>query len=767
MMTTDDQDLKKTLRVLIDAARNHLKVQAESRELALSYYDGKMTDVDGKNADKDRTTSKVVSMDVRSTVRKLMPAVMRTMFASDRMVEYVPQGPEDLPNAEAATAYVNKVLMSRCGARNAVHDAIFDAMVVKTGILHAHVVKERRTTVCDYSYKSQEFLEKAAQMGEVTDVEQEPDGTASFSLVKREVKTEVRMEAIPREQFLIHPDADDVASSPIVGHVQFVTRSDLVAMGYDRSLVYRANQFIQRGDDEFTAAAERRGDDFDGDRADDEMNRSQEAILTYFVYVKVDLDDDGISELYKFVLVEGTLDEDEGELDPARRDSNDYLMLEQELVNEAPYFPVVLEREAHSFEGHSLAEEAMETQRINTALLRETLNNLYAVNSPQMVVDVTKVEDPESLYNREFDVPITVRNAMKVGDIIQWSQVPFVADQNLPIMEHLSKTLKEATGVTDASGGADPNKMEHMAATTASILSDAALAQSEMMIRTLKSGGIREAFKYLYKLVINHVPDQEAMMVDGSSVTFTPSAWPVEMDCVVNTGLGTGARERELNNLMLIMEQMKGLGEMGFTLFMNEQSMFRYLTKVVETIGYTDVNQFFHSPTEEEVQNWKNQLPPEVQLKQMEIQAEAEANNQELQAKAQMDQMELQHKAQMDQMKAEMDSALENAKAEAQIMIERAQAQADILVEQNKTQSQWQIDQLKEANKAQIENMKVENANELKAMELMFNERMRDREMAHELAMKKLELKAQREENQKDRESDSDGGKDGKAADKT
>ena len=765
-MATDDDNLQKVLRDLVDKCKSHLNAQAEGRQLALSYYDGKMTDVDPQDSEQDRTTSKVVSMDVRSTVRKLMPAVMRTLFASDRMVEYVPQGPEDVQNAESATAYVNKVLMNRCGARDAIYDAVFDAMVVKTGILHACVVKERRTVVCDYSSQAPEFLEQASQMGEVTDVEQDPDGTVSFSLVKREAKAEVRMEAIPREQFLIHPDADDVPSSPIVGHVQYTTRSDLVAMGYDKDLVYRANLYENRADDEFSDRYERRGDDYGSEDGNDDMNRSQETVLTYFAYVKVDLDGDGISELYKFVMVEGSLDDDYEE-DVSRRGSTDYIILERELVNEAPYFPVVVEREAHSFEGHSLAEEAMEVQRINTALLRETLNNIYAVNSPQLFVDESKVEDTEALYNRQFNVPVLVRNSAKVPDIMQFSEVPYVGDKNLMVMEHLNKTLKEATGVTDASGGADPNKMEHMAATTASILSDAALAQSEMMIRTLKMGGIRDAFRYLYRLVINHVGQEEVLMVDGNAMTFSPSAWPADMDCVVNTGLGTGAREREINNLMMVMEQMKLLGEMGFSLFMNEQSMFRYLSKMVEAIGYTDVNQFFHMPSPEEVDAWKQELPMEIQLEQMKMQGQAQMKEQELQAKAQMDRMELEHKAQMDAVKAEMDAKLKQSEADSKIAIEHAQMQADLAVDAAKTQNEFQLEMLKEQHQMGIENMKLEMAREIESMKLMFEERMEEMKMRHELAMKKMELELQREEAQKDRESQEKMAKEGNASKET
>ena len=54
--------------------------------------------------------SQVVSMDVRDTVQAIMPSIMRVFFGSSNVVEYAPNGPEDVANAEQATDYVNYCL---------------------------------------------------------------------------------------------------------------------------------------------------------------------------------------------------------------------------------------------------------------------------------------------------------------------------------------------------------------------------------------------------------------------------------------------------------------------------------------------------------------------------------------------------------------------------------------------------------------------------------------------------------------------------------
>jgi hypothetical protein len=72
-----------------------------NRALATEYYYGLPfgNEEDGR--------SQVVSMDVRDTVQGILPSLMRIFFGPERVVEFAPQGPEDIASAEQATDYVD------------------------------------------------------------------------------------------------------------------------------------------------------------------------------------------------------------------------------------------------------------------------------------------------------------------------------------------------------------------------------------------------------------------------------------------------------------------------------------------------------------------------------------------------------------------------------------------------------------------------------------------------------------------------------------
>ncbi len=74
------------------------------RAVATEYYRGMPfgNEEDGR--------SQVVSRDVRDTVQAILPSLMRVFFGSQKIVEFAPNGPEDVAMAEQATDYINYVL---------------------------------------------------------------------------------------------------------------------------------------------------------------------------------------------------------------------------------------------------------------------------------------------------------------------------------------------------------------------------------------------------------------------------------------------------------------------------------------------------------------------------------------------------------------------------------------------------------------------------------------------------------------------------------
>ena len=74
---------------------------AEDRIKAQRYFDGEV------DIGQEDGRSKVVATKVRDTVRAIKPSLMRVFLSTDKPVEYVPKGPEDVATAQMATQYMH------------------------------------------------------------------------------------------------------------------------------------------------------------------------------------------------------------------------------------------------------------------------------------------------------------------------------------------------------------------------------------------------------------------------------------------------------------------------------------------------------------------------------------------------------------------------------------------------------------------------------------------------------------------------------------
>lgn len=586
-----EDNLAKIAKGLIAQAEAYRDLQKGARDRALAFYQGEESSVPAQ----DSTKATVVSKDLRAVVRKIMPSVMRTLLSNDRVVEYHPRRAEGEAQARQATDYVNAVVIEESGAERAIYDAVMDALLLKTGILTWAAYEENRVVEIAYRDQGEEQMLGLDLEGEVLDrviSGQGEDGAPlySFRLRRSERKICTRLRAVPRGAFLIHPNARSLEDSPIVGETQEIKRSDLVARGYDKDLVWS----LKADDDGEDDAKERRGEDWAQVEAD--VAKAVETVKVSDIIVQHDADGDGIAELHHLVVGEGF---SEG---LGREDDSALVILHHELVAEVNYADVVAERDAHQFEGHSLAEDVIEAQRVNTVLLRQAIDNVIWANNPQLGVKLEMVENPEALLKPRFSQPIYLKpGTMSVADVLSWQQVPFIADKAFAAMEAMKAETKERTGISDAAGGLSAEQLQNTSATASAMINDAAMAQAEMMIRSIARGGLKRAFKGLLKLIIANADAPRALRLRGEWVEFDPRAWDADMDCTVNIGLGGGSRERDLGILQMILAQQKDvLASLGAeNPLVKPDQVYNTLAKMVEIAGFPNADPFFTAPKAE------------------------------------------------------------------------------------------------------------------------------------------------------------------------
>ncbi len=682
-------ELESYIGQLVDDCESRLSEGQAFRDTALNYYRGIMTDVKSRKG-----FSSAVSADLRRSVKRIMPSIMRAFLTNSSMVEYLPVGAGDEESAQQATDYVNHVVVPESGAGRALENAIMDALLLKTGILKWQAVSSNEVKVFDYTGQTSQFAGAFVEMegAEVIDFS-EPDenGLHNFTVRMTEQNVNIRLEAVPRGSFLLHPATESIAESPMVGERQLMSRSDLISRGYNKEIVNSLNTADTDADDDRAW----RSDFGSTDTPHHELTKSMEQLLIYELYVRIDLDDDGKAEIWKFVYCPDSSD-----------DSGSHgTILEAVITNEAPYGRVVVENTPFMFEGRSLSDDAIPVQRIKTSLLRSALDNTYWQNNPLSFVNISAVEDPKSLYEQRFGKPILLKNNMAAQDAYSVVTRPFIAENSFKVMQFFDNELEQNTGATENSGGLSPEQLSGTSATAALMASEKGHHQVEMMIRVLSNGGIKDAFRGLLKLVIQHSDSEKKAKIKNEWKVFDPRVWNVDMDCVVNVGLGAGSRTQDSQMLNNILQMQQGLIE-KFGLdnpFVKPTQLYHTMEKLIESAGFTSAAPYITPPDDGTA----------IQLAQQQQQAMSQGSGIE-EAKIAIEREKAANKHTLDQQRFDSERDIEIMKIEGSKIKEAAQMGADLKTQQqqadiqaNLTILKGQLDMMKHRERLTLEYIKA------------------------------------------------------------
>jgi hypothetical protein len=563
-----------------------------NRALATEYYYGMPF------GDEEDGRSQVVSMDVRDTVQGILPSLMRIFFGPERVVEFMPQGPEDVQNADQATDYVDFIFKRDNPGFKILHSAFKDALVRKCGI-----VKYWWDESVEVRAESFSMLDEQSMMMLIENPEVEISAVREYPVpgtepmndaqrimtpppmmydveIKRRIKSgKVKIEALPPEEFLIDRRAKSIEEAIFVGHRTMKTVSDLVAMGYDY--------------DEMVEVAGN-GNDFDNNEEYQARNPfavistsnngdpSSKSVLYIEGYLKVDFDGDGIAELRRICTV-GTGNK----------------VLRNEIVDDRQFADFCPDPEPHTFFGMCPADVVMDIQRIKSNVQRGILDSLAQSIHPRTAI-VEGQANMEDVLNTEVGAVIR----MRAPGMVQPFTTPFVGQAAFPMLDYLDDIKQTRTGISKAAAGLDADALQSTTKAAVSATVNAAHQHIEMIARIFAETGLRKLFTGILKLVVENQDRARMIRLRNTFVPIDPRSWDAKMDVVVNVGVGDGTIEDRINILNQVAVRQEGiLREAGPNNPIVSMPQFtNTLTKMLQLAGIKDS------------QNYFNQLPADFQL---------------------------------------------------------------------------------------------------------------------------------------------------------
>ena len=710
-----DPKLRSLLSNQIENALGYLGGQlSQSRRKSLEYYLGDKlgTEIDGR--------SQVVSTDVADTIESILPNLLRIFTASDKVVNCEPVTAEDVPLAEQATAYINHVFYKDNNGFQLLYNFFKDALIEKNGFLKVYYDEAEKVEF--ETYKNLSKAEKDALMDTKDDIEvieeeefedekakdqfqalleqyedqgvdvskvEKPDLNLYNCKIKRtSMGGKIKIESVPPEEFLIDRNAKTIDDADFVSHKVLMSRSDLVAMGYDEEEV--AN--LPRSDTDIYNTEEIvRERNIDEYPVDNYTDSSTEKVLIYESYVRYDYDEDGIAELRKIVSAG-----DDGSM-----------VLENMPCDNIPFVTVTPIPMPHRFYGRSVSELVEDIQLMKSTVMRQLLDNMYLTNNNRVAVMDGMVNMDDLLTTRPGGV---VRTKQPPNQVMQPLQSQPISQQAFPMLSYLDTVREARTGITKSAQGLDADTLNSKTATGVNTLMTQTQMRSELIARIFAETGVKDLFRKIFELMVKYQDKERIVMINNQYVPVKPTEWKDKFNISIVVGLGTGSKEQQIIMLNNILErqlqafQLQGGKEMPMVTLKN---MYNTLTKIIENAGLKNIESYFVNPD-----IGKQMMPPpqppaltpieKIEFTRIDAEnkrkiADLELQYQELQQKSQ--EMQLDFEAKIKEMALKYNTQLDTAKIKADAELEKSGIASDTkILEQAQKSANIFAEQLKGLN---------------------------------------------------------------------
>ena len=654
----EDDDILKAVEINIKSSIGYYDSQlSKERKKVTEYYNGTLPrpSHDGN--------SKYISQDVYDSVEALKAALLETFSAGNKIIRFAPQNADDVKMADVCSEYTDYVMFRQNDLFKTMSTVLHDGLTSRVGIAKVYWDTKEDIEPQEFENLTQDELDMilAEDDIELGETETNELGLVSGTLFKSRDVSQVAIEAIAPEEFIIEAQAKDLESSNFSAHRTRKTLTDLRLMGYSEDKlknIGNSEDIELETDPEILARFETIGADrgFSASGYQDQIRN----IMCYECYIMLDVEGSGEARLHK-VTKAGNV------------------VLEIEEVERRPFVSFAPLPIPHSFYGSNFAEKIIATQNARTILTRSILDHATITNNPRYMVVKGGLTNPRELIDNRVGGLINVTRPDAIQPMQQAPLNPFI----FQTLQLLDEDKEEFTGTSKLSQGLNKDAISKQnSAAMVEQLATMSQQRQKIIARNFANQFIKPLFHEVSRLCVENEDYDKVVELAGDFVEINPSQWEDKRDVTIELKLGYQEQERESQKYL----QLHGLFSQDPNLNPMYQMPNRYalMRQALEHQGIKNVEEYLTPP----------EKLPEPQPDPM----------QQLQMQTAQKQIELQERqAQLAEMKAQMDGQFQQMKLE----LEKMKAESSHALQSDKqTLNEEQLEHKREIDKAELEVLK-------------------------------------------------------------
>lgn len=592
----DDKALLAMLEHAVDESVSHQdselsRIRAENTR----YYDGEDPKPSGRN------NSRYRSLDVYDTVEGAKAAIMDVFAAEHGVARFKPRGPEDEAAAQQETAYCDYVIFQQNDGERVFEDVISDSLMGRNGVAKVFWEEEEEEFEEEHDDLSyDEFLLLISDdevVGVVEDEEYIDEETGETLiecvLLRKRTRGQVRLVALPPEEFGISSKAKSLEDAEVVYHRWLESMSDIRK---NWGLSDEEMEELRRDDEEWEYDEEvlQRFEDIGNERDTIEtLQESAQKTFVYEVYSLLDMDGTGETSLWKVTYTGGKV-------------------LDKEKVAIKPFISYAAIPRAHSFWGNDFAAKIKPTQDAKTVLTRGILDHTVRTNNPRKGVVKGGVPNLRELTDDRFGGIVRMNRPDAIVDIPQPNLNPFVF-QTIGLLD---QDLEDTAGVSRLSQGLSKEAVSNQnSADMIGQLTNLSQKRLKRMARHFQNQFVNPLYRIVSKLVRENETEAKILNVTGGYVEVDPRTWEEREDFTLEPAMGPEERSKEAEKWLQVDQLLTERGGPQYT----PDRRYNVMTKALSNLGIRDVSRYFAHPSELPEPQPDPMMVAEMQFKEREL----------------------------------------------------------------------------------------------------------------------------------------------------
>lgn len=624
---TDEELVAKLDQNLKSGVSNYDTVLSKERAEVLDYYHGKLP------KPQHAGNSKYVSMDVFDAVEGCKATILEAFAAGNEIAEFTPQNADDVDMAKIATVYTDYVIFRQNCGYDIFSQVIHDGLMSRVGV--AKVYWDKVYEDQEETFENVDVNELDVKLAEsdlqLKDAEETAPGTGMVSgtVVRTLDKSQVRIDPVPPEEFLISTATKSLRDTNFACHRVKKTVADLINMGLSK-------------EDALNVPADGMSDTYSNP---DKLSRFQELntgfnevteyqdqmreVTVHECYVKIDIEGTGIPKLWKIT-------------------KTGKHILSKEEIDRLPFIPFIPLPIPHAFYGSNYASKVIPIQNARTVLLRGILDHTVITNNPRYQVVKGALVNPREMLENRVGGLVNVTRPDGIMPLQQASLNPFV----FQTIQLLDEDKEDTTGVSKLSQGLNKDAVSKQNS-QAMVEQLVGLSQQRQKIiaRNFANQFLIPLYLEVYKLVIENEQQAKVIEVAGNYVQVDPSKWEQRTDVTVALKLGYGEKEAEAAQLMGLHQFLSQ--DPSAQPFYDIPQKYAVISDYMKLVGMKDSK--YLKPLN---QVQPPQPPPDFVANLEKLKAETNAIN----AKTQLEQQKSQFDQEMEAMQVQLSKANEMIK---------------------------------------------------------------------------------------------------------